>query len=150
MIEWKRFVEAVKDELLKASINNDVITSISEEFRNLINGDVIKNYLLLQQTAQKAKDRYHGLFTNAIKECSQKYAEIETLALCLIDEIKALPENLNTKAMDKAISLFDYSSARKISRVEIEFDVKDKNSRFTFSEVLSLLSYMAVKRRKLI
>ncbi|HCV16200.1 MAG TPA: hypothetical protein DF637_07695 [Rikenellaceae bacterium] len=149
VIEWKRFVEAVKDELLKASVKNDEIKSLTEEFRNLLSGDVINNFTLLQQAAQKVKDRYHDLFTNAIKDCSKKYAEIEILALSLIDEIKALPENLNTSAMDKAISLFDYSSTRKISRVEIEFDVKDKNSRFTFSEVLSFIELYGSKKTEI-
>ena len=149
VVEWKRFVEAVKDELIKASLKNDEIKQLTEEFRSLVSGDVIKNYSLLQQTAQRVKDCYHGLFTSAVKICSQKYAEVEVLAISLIDEINTLPANLNKEAMEKTSSIIDYSEKRKISLVEIEFDVKDKNSRFTFSEVLSFIDLYGSKKAEI-
>lgn len=51
--------------------------------------------------------------------------------------------------MEKTSSIIDYSEKRKISLVEIEFDVKDKNSRFTFSEVLSFIDLYGSKKAEI-
>ena len=81
-----------------------------------------------------------------MKECVAKYTELNTLASDLIKEIEALPSGLNDATLSKAIALNQYARQRKIATVNIDFDVKDKQSRFTYSEVL-LLNYTQAKGR---
>ena len=114
-----------------------------------MNGDVIKNFASLQQSAQKTKDEYHQLFSTAMKDCATKYTEIDALATELIKEIETLPAGLNTVASSKATALNQYAKQRTLSAITIDFDVKDKQSRFTYSEVLSFIDLYPSKKAEI-
>lgn len=143
---WKSFINAVDDELTKAATNNANIEQHKTDFENSLNGDVIKNFASLQQSVQKTKDEYHKLFSKAMEDCATKYKEIEDLANSLITEIKTLPAGLNNTAMNKALVHKDYAMLRTNAAISLDFDVKDKHSRFTYSEVLSFIDLYDTKK----
>jgi hypothetical protein len=147
--EWKTFVFAVQDELSKAAKSNATITQLKDEFESHLQGEVIKNYATVQQAAQKTKDEYHQLFSAAMQDCATKYAEIDTLATELIKEIESLPSGLNPVALSKANSLNQYAQQRTAASIAIDFDVKDKHSRFTYSEVLSFIDLYPSKKAEI-
>ncbi|MEZ4915157.1 MAG: BREX system P-loop protein BrxC [Chitinophagales bacterium] len=147
--EWKMFVTAVQDELTKAAKSNTAIQQLKNDFESHFNGDVIKNFASLQQAAQKTKDEYHQLFSAAMKDCASKYTEIETLTGGLIKEIEKLPSGLNDNAFNKASALSQYAKQRTVATVSIDFDVKDKQSRFTYSEVLSFIDLYSSKKTEI-
>lgn len=147
--EWMGFVIAVQDELTKAAITNANIQQHRAGFDTHLNGDVIKNFAALQQSSQKTKDEYHHLFSQAMKDCAVKYTEIDAMAVTLIKAIEALPEGLNTPALTKANALSQYAKQRTLSAISIDFDVKDKQSRFTFSEVLSFIDLYPSKKAEI-
>lgn len=147
--EWKMFVTAVQDELTKAAKSNTAIQQLKNDFESHLNGDVIKNFASLQQAAQKTKDEYHQLFSAAMKDCAAKYTEIETLTGGLIKEIEKLPSGLNDNAFNKASALSQYAKQRTVATVSIDFDVKDKQSRFTYSEVLSFIDLYSSKKTEI-
>lgn len=144
--EWKTFILAVQDELSKAATTNATVEQLKNDFESNLLGDVIKNFAVLQQSAQKTKDEYHLLFSTAMKDCTAKYSEIEALANELINEINTLPAQLNTSTLSKANALVQYAKQRIQPSIAIDFDVKDKHSRFTYSEVLSFLELYASKK----
>lgn len=144
--EWKTFIHAVQDELTKAATTNAAVEQLKNDFESNLLGDVIKNFAVLQQSAQKTKDEYHLLFSTAMKDCTAKYSEIEALANELINEINALPAQLNTNTLSKANALVQYAKQRIQPSIAIDFDVKDKHSRFTYSEVLSFLELYSSKK----
>jgi len=144
--EWKTFIHAVQDELTKAATTNEAIEQLKNNFESNLLGDVIKNFAVLQQSAQKIKDEYQVLFSTAMKDCTAKYSEIEALANELINEINALPAQLNISTLSKANALVQYAKQRIQPSIAIEFDVKDKHSRFTYSEVLSFVELYASKK----
>ena len=147
--EWKMFVNAVQDELTKAASSNAAIQKLKNEFESQLNGDVIKNFASLQQAAQKTKDEYHQLFSAAMKDCATKYTEIENLTGDLIKDIEKLPSGLNDNVLNKASALSQYANQRTIANVSIDFDVKDKQSRFTYSEVLSYIDLYFSKKTEI-
>ncbi|MCE1168906.1 MAG: BREX system P-loop protein BrxC [Sphingobacteriia bacterium] len=147
--EWKMFVTAVQDELTKAATSNAAIQQLKTDFESHLNGDVIKNFASLQQAAQKTKDEYHQLFSAALKDCAAKYTEIETLTGGLIKEIEKLPSGLNDNAFNKASALSQYAKQRTVATVSLDFDVKDKQSRFTYSEVLSFIDLYSSKKTEI-
>lgn len=147
--EWKIFVTAVQDELTKAAKTNATIQQLKNDFESHLNGDVIKNFDVLQQSAQKTKDEYHQLFSAAMQDCATKYTEIDTLANELIKEIESLPSGLNQVALAKANSLNQYAQQRTSATIAIDFDVKDKHSRFTYSEVLSFIDLYSSKKTEI-
>lgn len=147
--EWEMFVTAVQDELTKAATNNAAIQQLKTDFESHLTGDVIKNFSSLQQAAQKTKDEYHQLFSSAMKDCATKYTEIETLTDGLIKEIETLPSGLNDNASNKASALSQYAKQRKVATVSFDFDVKDRQSRFTYSEVLSFIDLYSSKKTEI-
>jgi hypothetical protein len=144
--EWKNFVAAVSDELNKAAKTNETILQLNGDFNNLLTKDVVSNFAALQQTTQKVKDEYHRLFSEAVVMLSEKYSQLKTDAEALITEINALPAGLNTVALSKANGLVQYASQRTQSTIALDFDVKDKQSRFTYSEVLSFIDLYRSKK----
>jgi len=147
--DWKTFVYAVQDELTKAASSNSTIEQLKSDFEAHLNGDVIKNFASLQQSAQKTKDEYHQLFSTAMKDCATKYTEIDNLATELTKEIETLPVGLNTVALSKANALNQYAKQRTLAAITIDFDVKDKQSRFTYSEVLSFIDLYPSKKAEI-
>jgi len=144
--EWKGFVVAVNDELSKAAKQNVTIVSLSKDFDTNYASDIVKNYATLQQTVQKIKDEYHKLFVEAMQTTSEKYTAIKASVESLITEINGLPAGLNDSASSKAGPLLQYASQRTQATVTIDFDVKDKQSRFTYSEVLSFIDLSNSKK----
>lgn len=136
---WKSFVSDVAEELNKAAQTNDAIAQHTAVFDNLYSQNIVSNFASLQQTTQRIKDEYHALFSKSVVELSEKYAQLKTDTEVLINEIKLLPEGLNLQALQKANVLQQYASQRTNSSIRLDYDVKDKNSLFTYSEVLSFI-----------
>lgn len=147
--EWKAFMEAVQDELKKAARNHTPIHQIKADFDAHYEGDVIKNFSTLQELVQKAKDEYHDLFSEAMKQCSELYSRIDKLTVNLIAEIETLPQGANEESLKKARELNDYAKQRKRDTIQIDFDVNDKESRFSYSEVLSFIDLYTSKETEI-
>lgn len=146
---WKVFVIAVQDELNKAAKRDATIQQLKEDFEMHFHGNVIQNFVSLQDSAQKIKDKYHQLFSEAMKECAAKYTVLDALASGLIKEIEALPSGLNDATLSKASALHHYAKLRTTAAVNIDFDVKDKQNRFTYSEVLSFIELYPSKKAEI-
>ncbi|MDD2211909.1 MAG: BREX system P-loop protein BrxC [Clostridia bacterium] len=134
---WKTFATGVEDELSKSAKTNIVISQLGAEFNILYGKEVVKNYVSLQQTAQKIKDEYFGLMSSASKDMAEKYSQLKTAAEQIIDEINRLPAGLNDISLVKSKTLLHYAEQRTQTNVDIDFEVKDKHSHFTYSEMLS-------------
>jgi hypothetical protein len=80
---------------------------------------------------------------------SAKYKMLLQDAQLLLNEIAVLPAGLNTTAEQKAYSILNYSQQRIQTKIEIEFDVKEKHSRFTYSEMLSFIDLYCSKKVEL-
>jgi len=146
--DWKGFVLAVNDELTKAATTNDTIAALTTEFKTLYS-DVVKNFASLEQTAQKIKTEYFSLFQKAVTNLSGKYIQIKADAEALVSEINALPVGLNAEALYKANAIVQYAERRSQPTIVLDFDVKDKQSRFTYSEVLSFIDLYGSKKTDL-
>ncbi len=146
---WKQFAHAVADELQKATKTDSEVEKAITEFNQLYDKNIVEQYDNLHQAAQRIKDRYHTLFSGAMIECADKYTEIEKMAEDLIAEINSLPHDLNEEAKQKAENLKQYAKQRSKKAIELEFDVKDKISRFTYSEILSFIDLYSSKKSEL-
>lgn len=147
--QWKHFADAVVDELKKAAKSDEEVQKLVAEFNKDYSVNIVEKYSTLQQTAQKIKDRYHRLFSEAMSQCAAKYNELKKLAEELIKEILALPAGLNDEAKTKAGNLKSYAEQRMNKEIELEFDVKDKKSHFTYSEVLSFIELYNSKKSEI-
>lgn len=139
LLEWKAFVNGVNDELIKAAKDNPSIEKLRSEFETYLNNDVLKNFSEVQQIAQKIKDEYYNLMKGAALEMSAGYTKLKNDAESLIAEIEKLPKGLNEVPLAKVNVLLQFAAQRTSPEVEIGFDVKDKKTRFTYSEILSYI-----------
>jgi len=147
--QWRAFALAVKDELTKAARDNTEITRLVDEFEEKYQQDIAANYGNLNKIVQQVKDHYHDLFSKAMKECVAKYSEILKLTQSLIDEIKTLPAGLNAEAEQMALNLKLYAEQRIKKEIDLDYDVKDKVSRFTYSEALSFIELYESKKNEI-
>ncbi|SKB69504.1 BREX system P-loop protein BrxC [Dyadobacter psychrophilus] len=136
---WKVFADAVADELAKGAQSNTVIAALVNSFDQLYKSEVVKNFKVLQDTAQKIKDAYFNLMQVVVTDMAAKYTQLQTDAEALSKEIKLLPTGLNDDAILKTTRIVQYSALRTSGIVDIDFDVKDRKTRFTYSEILSFI-----------
>lgn len=137
--QWKSFADGVTDELTKAAKSDATITSLVDTFNSLYKGEVVKNFKSLQDTVQKIKDGYFLLMQAAATDMAAKYSTLQTDANALLNEISTLPAGLNDDANARANNILQYASQRTAATVDIDYDVKDKQTRFTYSEMLSFI-----------
>ena len=146
LLKWKSFVEGVNDVLKSAAKSNDAIAQLTAEFNTKYGKEVVKNFAAIQQTAQKIKDEYYNLMQSAAKDMADKYTQLKIDAEALIKEINTLPEGLNREILNKSKAILQYATQRTQSKVDIDYDIKDKHSRFTYSEMLSFIELFKPKK----
>src|SRR5665648_617075 len=149
LVAYKSFVIAVGDELVKAAKINDAITQLALEFNNLYSNSVVQNFSALQKLVQTIKDSYFQLMKNAAKDMAAKYNQLKMNAEVLIAEINTLPDVLNREALIEAKTILQYAKQRTEGTVNIEYDIKDKHTRFTYSDMLSYIELYHVRKTKL-
>lgn len=137
--QWKAFADGVSDELTKAAKVDANITTLVATFNSLYKREVVKNFKSLQDTIQKIKDAYFLLMQVAATNMAAKYSIIQKDVGALLKEIATLPAGLNDEANARANNILQYASQRTTASVDIEYDVKDRQTRFTYSEMLSFI-----------
>jgi hypothetical protein len=147
---WKRFADGVTDELVKAATSNEAISTHYNEFKTLYQVDVVKNFHLIQQKAQKIKDEYFSLIKSAAAEMAAKYGGLKIEAEELVAEISLLPPGLNTESERLANSISQYAEQRTRTNVSLDWDVKDSDSKFTYSEILSFIDLFPMKQNEIL
>lgn len=147
--QWQLFADGIKDELNKAAKDDQDLNELVGTFDSLCKTDVVANFSQLQQTIQKIKDAYFQLMHSAAIDMSAKYIDLRSQAERVITEIEDLPSGLNTQAHTKAKSILQYANSRTSGSADIDFDVKDRQTRFTYSEMLSFIDLYSSKRTDL-
>jgi len=139
LYQWKSFVHGVESELKKSGKIDNEISELCIEFRRSYDKGVVQNYDFLEKLAQKIKDKYFKLMQNIAKSMADKYSQLESNAEKVVKEINHLPKGLNDEALEKVKGIQNYAMNRTHNDIDIGFDIKDKNSNFTYSEMLSFL-----------
>lgn len=137
--KWRSFIDGVKDELKKAVKSDEEIAKLTDEFNNLYKGEVVKNFKQLQETVQKVKDAYYKLMQAAAGDMASKYTQLHMEADRLLTEISNLPEGLNEESKSRVNQILLYSSQRTSPDIDIDYEVRDKLTRFAYSEMLSFI-----------
>lgn len=148
--QWKSFADGVMDELAKAARQDANIDSLYTTFNSLYQGEVVNNFSQLLQTVQKIKDAYFHLMESSAREMSSLYTQLQKGAEDLVREISTLPEGANIDANTRANNILQYATSRTSPTVSIDFDTKDKLTRFTYSEMLSFIEIFNSKQTELV
>ena len=135
--------------MTKAAKSDATITQLVATFNSLYKGEVVKNFKTLQDTVQKIKDAYYILMQSAATDMASKYSALQLDANALLNEIALLPAGLNVDAENKANNILQFATQRTKANVDIDYDVKDKQTRFTYSEILSFIELFNGKKTEL-
>lgn len=147
--QWKLFVIGVKEELHKAAKSSTVIEELAGQFEEVYKSKLVKEYSSLQQLSQKIKDEYHRLFQAAAVECNIQYLPVFDLAKTVFSKINDLPAGLNSDSLYKTKQMVSFAEQRLLGDIELNQDVKDIKSKFTYSEVLSFIELAHSKKTQL-
>lgn len=146
--EWKQFADGVNDELMKSVKSNAEISKYYNDFQMHYGNEIVKNFGAIQQTVQKIKDEYFGLMKAAADEMAGKYSQLKSDAEKLIGEVSLLPVGLNNGALDRANAISQYAEQRTKSNIALDWDIKDKETKFTYSEILSFIDLFPTKQNE--
>lgn len=149
VIQWKTFTNDVNDELQKSTKNNDLIVTFKSDFDKLYASDLIKNFTELQKTVQKIKDEYYALFQEASTKMSEKYKEIHVTIQNITDLIKSSEQSVSPQINSRLIAYSQYIQQRIKDNIDLDYEVKDKNSKFTYSEILSFIDLAKSKTEEI-
>lgn len=147
--EWKRFADGVTEELSKSARTNAEIAKHYSDFQMQYGAEIVKNFAAIQQTVQKIKDEYYSLMKTAAEDMAGKYGQLKNDAEKLIAEINLLPAGLNAQAANKANTVAQFAEQRTKSNVALDWDVKDKETKFTYSEMLSFIDLYNSKKTEI-
>jgi hypothetical protein len=147
--QWKTFADGVQDELNKAATVHPQINAPVEAFGEIYRAGIVTQFRALQDKAQQVKDAYYNLMTAAAREMSDSYKVLYQEAVTLQQEIDTLPLGLNEDAASKANTIANYAQQRTSPDVDIDYDVKDRQTRFTYSEILSFIELFSSRKTAL-
>jgi hypothetical protein len=147
--QWKTFADGVQDELNKAATVHPQISALVETFGEIYRAGIVTQFRALQDKAQQVKDAYYNLMTAAAREMSDSYKVLYQEAVALQKAIDTLPAGLNEDAASKVSTIANYAQQRTSPDVDIDYDVKDRQTRFTYSEILSFIELFSSRKTAL-
>ena len=147
---FDRFVKAVSNELQKAGITNDTITSNTQAFNEAMGKDVIEQFADIQNAAQGIKDAYFELTSTNASTMKSAY---ENLIAAIQNAQKDLssnyPTNLNKDNAAKLNNLMAYCANKVIDGVRLEYHIECQDSKFSLSDILNYIALAPSKEAEL-
>lgn len=149
--EFKVFAESVASELIKANITDEEINTATKELLSLYKQDMVKNFVSIQQQAQKIKDAYYKLVKSASHELTNQCKAILVKINNADSELTAkYPKELNSHNIVKLYTIRKYCQDRVLEDPELGFSISCKNSGFSLSELLTSTELVPSKENDLL
>jgi hypothetical protein len=147
---FKLFVVAVANELQKAGIQNDTITTNTVSFNAAMENDVIEKFQDIQNAAQAIKDAYYELMSENAQKMSGQYVALNTTVIAAQSDLDAnYPKELNRGSSAKLNDLVRYCSVRMTAKVRLEYHITCQDSNFSLSDILNYIALAPSKQAEL-
>lgn len=115
----KEYINSVKEELRSADCDMHLIDPIVEQFKQCYETDVVRNFQMIQEQAQKAKDLYFTLFKGKAERVTVLYTDLRTKAEGLRHQINAYPPAWNQALLNKIDQLDNDLQRYQINNIDI-------------------------------
>jgi len=149
--EFKRFIQDVRKELIKADRTDINIEEADEEFDRLYKQDMVKNFGNLQQQVQIVKDAYYKLAKTATSGMSHEYQLLSGKIDAAIRDLKAnYPAGPNAQNLQKLDALKSYASKRVIEELALEYSISCSNCGYSLSDILNYTAQAPLKDNELL
>lgn len=115
----KEYLNSVKEEMRSAECDMQLIDPIVEQFKQCYENDVVRNFQMIQELAQKAKDLYFTLFKGKAERVTELYTDLRTKAEELRHQVNAYPPAWNQALLNKIDQLDSDLRRYQISDIDI-------------------------------
>jgi len=147
---FRRFFHDVESELKKANRTNLKINENIEEFDNLFNTNMVKNFAQLQQLAISTKDEYYNMMKDSFDLMTSSYKNLLKEINELITDLNTnYPLELNGLNISKLNSLKLYCESKIDTNLELEYHTKCQNTGYTLSDILNYIELIPSKQSEI-
>jgi len=147
---FDRFVKAVNNELQKAGITNDTITSNTKAFNEAMDKDVIEHFPEIQKAAQNIKDAYYELMSSNASSMKSTYENLNSAVQSAQKELTSnYPTELNKDNSSKLDNLMMYGANKVVDGVRLEYHIECQDSKFSLSDILNYIALAPSKEAEL-
>src|SRR5690554_1134243 len=146
---FDRFVKAVSNEIQKAGITNDTISSNTQAFNEAMGKDVIKQFIDIQKAAQGIKDAYFELMSTNASSMKSAYENLKIAIQSAQKDLTNFPADLNKDNAAKLNNLMVYCSNKVIDGVRLEYHIECQDSKFSLSDILNYIELAPSKEAEL-
>jgi hypothetical protein len=147
---YDRFLQELEGVLVKAQRQDAAIAAASAAYAALKAKGVVHHFAALQEQAQKAKDAYYHLMSDAAARMTARYqallAEIEAAK----QELQQYPPELNRAAAGQLGALEAYARGRIVGEVQLEYDITCRRCGYSLAEMLDYLELTHSKQAELL
>ena len=147
---FRRFVEAVNNELSKAGIVNVMVEEQTRTFEKLVKSDVIKHFGDIQNTAQTIRDIYFNLMNSSAKEMTDLFSvllvEVQNAQADLNNHY---PAELNSGNIKKLNDLRVWCKSRILEKVNLEYHIICQDSKYSLTDILNYIALAPSKSTEL-
>jgi len=148
--EYKRFIEDVRNELIKADRIDINIEEAHEEFDLLFKQDMVKNFGSLQQQVQVVKDAYYKLVKTAASGMSHVYQLLNGKIDAALHELKKYPAEPNAQNLQNLDTLKNYASKRVITEPVLKYSITCSTCGYSLSDLLNYTAQAPLKDNELL
>jgi hypothetical protein len=147
---FRRFVEAVNNELDKAGIFNTEVEEHAKAFEKAISSDVIQNYVEIQSSAQAIKDIYFNLMSTNAQKMKELYSiQLSDIENTIADLNNNYPAELNKESAKKLYSLKAYCKTKIVDKVSLEYHTTCQISKYSLTDILNYIALANSKQTEL-
>ncbi len=147
---FQRFIQLVKIELQKASINSPEIEDAIIEFEDSMGKDIIENYSEINAAAQKVQDGYYKLMMDGAHKMSELHQYLKNdIEEATRDLKQNYPAELNEKSRQNLDTLLKYAESRIVRNIQLQYHIQDQNSHLSLTEILNNIQLVLNKESEL-
>jgi hypothetical protein len=147
---FTRFVEAVNNELEKASKFNREVEEHTGAFEQAIASDVIQNFNDIQHSAQAIKDIYFNLMSTNAQKMKELYSkQMVEIERALTDLSNNYPAELNKDNSQKLYKLKSYCTTKIVEKVSLEYHIACQISKYSLTDILNYIALAPSKAGEL-
>lgn len=147
---FRRFVEAVNNELEKAGIFNTEVEQHTKAFEQAIAQDVIQKFSDIQTSAQTIRDIYFNLMSTNAVQMKNLYSEILLKVEDALTDLKNnYPADLNNENSKKLYNLKAYCKTKIVDKVSLEYHTTCQDSKYSLTDILNYIALSPSKATEL-
>jgi len=120
----KEYIGDVKDEIKASNCDMQLIEPLAQTFQQCYDTDIVHNFHIIQQTAQKVKDVYYRLFKEQADRVTSLYGDLLTKADALKQKLDQYERSWNARIYNELDTFNRSCRSNQISNIELgQYDI---------------------------